>query len=72
MRYTREFIERKVSKKYHYMIDFEATIEIQDGLFLIENEEKKRNGQARFHINEAPSNWNWYVKRIHDNPSFDW
>ena len=73
-RYTMEDLKKRISKKYHSMIDWEATMfcGFHGSLVLIENDQTHANGQARYIINEPVSHFNWYLKKISENPGFDW
>lgn len=70
--YTLEELKERISKKYHDMIDWEATMFCGfDGTFVL-----KDNGQLRQLLSAddygAVKNVNWYLKRIKENPNFDY
>ena len=71
-RYTEEELKKRISKKYHDMIDWKSTMFCGfDGWI-----ELVDNGQATTSL--APSlygavkNINWYLKEIRKNPDIQW
>jgi len=68
--YTMEELKARISKKYHDMIDWETTMFGWDGSIIL-----KDNGQLRCYIGQADygtiRNVNWYLKRIKEDPNFD-
>ena len=71
-RYTEEELKKIISKKYHSMIDWQATMRFGfDGWV-----ELVDNGQATTSL--APSlyeqvrNINWYLREIQKNPEVQW
>lgn len=69
--YTEEELKQRISKKYHDMIDWEATCYgyFDGGIIL------KDFGQLRKYIGQPDygtiRNVNWYLKRIKEDPDFD-
>ena len=70
--YTEEELKQRISKKYHDMIDWKETMFLGfDGTFVL-----KDNGQLRQLLSAddygAVKNANWYLKKIKENPDFDY
>jgi predicted KAP-like P-loop ATPase len=70
--YTLDELKQRISKKYHDMIDWNATMFCGfDGTFVL-----KDNGQLRCLLSAddygTVRNANWYLKRIMEDPSFDY
>ena len=71
-RYTEEELKKKISKKYHSMIDWESTMAYGfDGVIDLVDD-----GQATTSL--FPSlygsinNVNWYLREIEKDPSVEW
>ena len=70
--YSLEELKERISKKYHDMIDWEVTMYYGfDGTFVL-----KDNGQLRKLLSAVDygtiKNANWYLKRIQEDPDFDY
>ena len=71
-KYTEEQIRKYISKKYHYMIDWEATMSmICDGdIVLLER------GQATTYLSrglyDRMRNINYYLRKIEQDPDVQW
>ena len=71
-RYTKEELMARISKKYHDMIDWEATMFCGfDGwIELVDNGQETKSLSPSLY--EAVKNINWYLKRIQENPEIQW
>lgn len=70
--YSEEELKRIISKKYHSMIDWEATMFLGfDGtIILVANGQKT---QTLFQsVYESIRNVNWYLRKIQENPDVQW
>lgn len=66
--YTREDLEKRISKKYHSMIDWDSTMFLGfDGTL-----ELVDNGQTTKSLREPASELNWYLKKIQEDPKIEW
>lgn len=70
--YTKEELQRRISKKYHNMIDWDSTFFYGfDGYIVLID-----NGQTTKLLSpvlyERVSNINWYLRKIQENPNIEW
>lgn len=72
--YTEADLRARISKKYHYMINWRSTFSggFDGWVVLVENDETHARGQQRYLIHEPVSHLNYYLREIEKNPEFDW
>lgn len=70
--YTEAELKKRISKKYHNMIDWKSTMYMGfDGTIeLIDNGQSTKSLPQSLY--ESISNVNWYLRNISDNPEVEW